>query len=37
MGSLGYADNVTLLSPSIRCLNIMLLICEQFGRVFYTN
>ena len=35
MGSLGYADDVTLLSPSIRGLNRMLSICEDFGRVFY--
>ena len=35
MGSLGHADDVTLLSPSIRGLNRMLSICEEFGRVFY--
>ena len=35
MGILGYPDDVTLLSPSIRGLNRMLSICEEFGRVFY--
>ena len=35
IGILGYADDVTLLSPSIRGLNRMLSICEEFGRVFY--
>ena len=32
MGILGYADDVTLLSPSIRGLNKMLSICEAFGK-----
>ena len=31
MGSLVYADDVTLPSPSIRGLNRMLSICEEFG------
>ena len=35
MGSLGYVDDVTLLSPSIRGFDRMLSICEEFGRVFY--
>ena len=30
MGSLGYTDDVTLISPSIRCLNIRLSIFEEF-------
>ena len=35
MGSLGYVDDVTLLSPSIRCLNRMLSICEEFGKEYF--
>ena len=35
MGSLGYADDVTLLSHCIRCLNIMLSICEEFGKEYF--
>ena len=35
MGSLGYADDFTLLSPSIRGLNRMLSICEEFGKQYY--
>ena len=35
MGSLGYADDVTLLSPSIRGLNRMLSICEDFGKEYF--
>ena len=33
-GILGYADDVTLLSPSIRGLNIMLSICEEFSKEY---
>ena len=32
MGILGYVDDVTLLSPSIRGFNRMLSICEEFGK-----
>ena len=35
MGSLGYVDDVTLPSPSIRDLNIMLSICEEFGKEYF--
>ena len=35
MGILGYADDVTLLSPSIRGLNKMLSICEEFGKDYF--
>ena len=35
MGSLGYVDDVTLLSPSIRGLNRMLLICVEFGKEYF--
>ena len=35
MGSLVYADDVTLLSPSIRGLNQMLSICEEFGKEYF--
>ena len=35
MGILGYADDVTLLSPSIRGLNRMLSICEEFGKEYF--
>ena len=35
MGSLGYADDVTLLSSSIRGFNIMLSICEEFGKEYF--
>ena len=35
MRSLGYADDVTLLCPSIRGFNIMLSICEEFGKEYF--
>ena len=35
MGILGYADDVTLLSPSIRGLNRMLSVCEEFGKEYF--
>ena len=31
VGTLGYADDLTLLSSSVRCLNRMLKICESFA------
>ena len=34
MGNLGYADDVTLLRPSIRGLNRMLSICEDLGKEY---
>ena len=35
MGILGYADDVTLRSPSIRSLNIMLSICEEVSKEYF--
>ena len=35
MGILGYADDVTLLSPSIEGLNRMLSICEEVGKEYF--
>ena len=35
MGILGYADDVTLLFPSIRGLNRMLSIYEEFGKEYF--
>ena len=35
MGILGYADDVTLFSPSIRGLNRMLSICKEFGKEYF--
>ena len=35
VGALGYADDITLLCPSIRCLNKMLHICEVFARDYF--
>ena len=35
MGILEYADDVTLLSPSIRGLNRMLSICEEFSKEYF--
>jgi hypothetical protein len=34
VGALGYADDITLLCPTIRGLNKMLHICEQFANDF---
>ena len=34
VGALGYADDVTLLSPSIRGLNAMISLCEVFAKNF---
>ena len=35
VGALCYADDVTLLSPSIRGLNAMISLCEVFAKNFY--
>ena len=34
IGALGYADDITLLSPSVRALNEMLMICHDFAEEF---
>ena len=34
IGTLGYADDITILSPSIRCLNEILKICEEFAQEY---
>jgi len=35
LGSLGYADDLCLLSPNRGSMNIMLKICEDFGKEYH--
>lgn len=34
IGALGYADDITLLSPCVKSLNEMLIVCSKFAKEF---